>query len=131
MHKIYFDGASEPNPGHSAYAFSHIHDGKEIACQCGYIGICTNNFAEYCALYNSLMYCQIIGLRNISIFGDSQLVVQQVNEKYVVKSENLRKISQSCKKLLSELNISVEWVERENNTRADYLSKLPLAAIRS
>ena len=123
---IYFDGAADPNPGPAAFGFSHRSLGSEVAFSCGYLGTQTNNVAEYHALLQSLLYCKLNSLRNIRIFGDSQLVIRQVLNVYKVKSESLKKLCDLCKNLTSELNVSLHWIPREENQRADYLSKLPL-----
>jgi len=123
---IYFDGAADPNPGHAAFGFSHRERGEEVAFQCGYIGHATNNVAEYVGLLNCLLYCNVHSIRDVKIFGDSQLVVNQLNGKYKVKNQNLKTLCDSCRQLSSELNVAVEWIPREKNERADYLSKLPL-----
>ena len=128
--KIYFDGAADPNPGHSAFGFSHVSDGNEVAFQCGYLGITTNNVAEYRALLQALLYCQTNSIKNVEIYGDSQLVVNQVNGVYKTRNKCLKDLCEMCKKLISELNVSVHWVYREDNQRADYLSKLPLNEIK-
>lgn len=123
---IYFDGAADPNPGNAAFGFSHQLRGKEVAFQCGYLGHHTNNVAEYNALLQALIYCKINSLKNVRIFGDSQLVIKQVLGTYKVKNESLKHLCEKCKILISELNISLHWICREENHRADYLSKLPL-----
>lgn len=123
---IYFDGAADPNPGHAAFGFSHQSSGKEVAFQCGYLGFQTNNVAEYNALLYALLYCKLNYLKNVRIFGDSQLIIKQVSGIYRVKNESLKKLCDMCKSLISELNITVHWISREENQRADYLSKIPL-----
>tara|TARA_B100000963_G_C22175300_1_gene472010 strand:+ start:153 stop:575 length:423 start_codon:yes stop_codon:yes gene_type:complete len=124
---IYFDGAAFPNPGHASFGFSHKQHGIEKAFECGYIGPrLTNNVAEYHALLHSLIYCKLNSMTNVRIFGDSQLVIKQVLGEWKVKNHSLRKMCDMCKSLVSELNVSLHWISREENQRADYLSKLPL-----
>ena len=128
---IYFDGAADPNPGHSAFGFSHRSSGNEVAFQCGYLGTQTNNVAEYNALLQALIYCKINSVKNVRIFGDSQLVIKQVLGEYKVKNESLKHLCVLCRGLVSELNISIHWISREANRRADYLSKLPLRDLKN
>ena len=125
---IHFDGASDPNPGYSGYAFTHFDsDSKEVYWECGYIGSNkTNNVAEYTALFKALTYCYTNQLYGMQIKGDSLLVVNQVNKKWKIKSESLRFLHSQCHKLLVDCNATLVWVPRENNKRADELSKIPL-----
>ena len=123
---IYFDGAADPNPGPAGFGFSHRSHGSEVAFCCGFLGTQTNNVAEYHGLVQSLLYCKLNSLQRIRIFGDSQLVIKQVLGTYKVKSESLRKLCDLCRSLVSELDVSLHWIPREENQRADYLSKLPL-----
>tara|TARA_B100001287_G_scaffold260762_1_gene249153 strand:- start:1119 stop:1547 length:429 start_codon:yes stop_codon:yes gene_type:complete len=122
---IYFDGSADPNPGKAAFGFSHIKDNVEVAFECGYIGNSTNNMAEYTGLLKALLYCKLNDIDSISIYGDSQLVVNQVNEVYRVKSHSLRQINTQCKELMKFLNVRVQWIDRNCNQRADFLSKIP------
>lgn len=125
---IFFDGsAAAPNPGKACFAFTHFFDDEEVHFECGYIGKASNNFSEYTALLRSLQYCAENGYRDTEIFGDSQLVVNQVNGQWKVKCQSLKNISTQCKKLLVETQSKLTWIPRDQNKRADFLSKLPLA----
>ena len=126
MDFIYFDGAADPNPGPASFGFSHQSGSQEIAFECGSIGIQTNNVAEYQALLHALIYCKLNSLKKVRIFGDSQLVIKQVTGVYKCKNDTLKKLCDMCKSLVSELDVSLSWICREENQRADYLSKLPL-----
>jgi len=135
MHSIYFDGAADPNPGNASFGFSHMFQNEtknvEISFSCGYIGVTTNNVAEYTALLKSLEYCKLNDIKDANIFGDSLLVVNQMNGKWKTKSENLARFQKLCKSLADELRANIYWVSREENIRADYLSKVPLNLLKN
>ena len=126
MQKIFFDGAADPNPGKASFGFCHIINDEEVSFSCGYIGITTNNVAEYTGLLKALEYCKLHEIRNVDIYGDSLLVVNQMNGKWKTKSENLALYHQLCKKLMHTLDCRIHWIRREENQRADTLSKMPL-----
>ena len=123
---IFFDGASDPNPGPSAYGFTYVKDSNEVHFECGYIGHNTNNAAEYTALLKALLYCKINKITDVQICGDSLLVVQQVNGLWRVKSDSLKQIHSMCVQLMKENAMTLKWIPREHNLRADRLSKIPL-----
>ena len=121
---IFFDGSSNPNPGPSGYGFTYSIDGKEKYNEYKYIGEETNNVAEYNGLLRSLQFCENNNLTDIQIFGDSLLVVNQVNDKWKIKSERLRNLHVQCTNIMKKTNLLVKWIPREKNGRADFLSKL-------
>lgn len=128
---IFFDGsAASPNPGKACFAFTHFMDNEEIHWECGFIGTATNNVAEYTSLLRALIYCKLNNIGGIEIRGDSLLVVNQVTGQWKLKSESLKSLNSICKQLCAELNVVLKWIPREENSRADYLSKLPLKEIR-
>mgnify|MGYP001438931031 CR=1 FL=1 len=129
MNVLYFDGAADPNPGHASFGFSHMIDEKEVAFSCGYIGVSTNNVAEYTALLKALEYCKLNNVTDAQIFGDSLLVVNQMNGTWKTKSDHLLPLQKVCKNLASELGAQVRWVSRVQNSRADYLSKVPVSLL--
>jgi len=127
MDIIHFDGACDRNPGCSAFGFSHSKLDTEVHFECGFIGEnYTNNYAEYSALLKALLYCKFANVNNPVIKGDSALVVNQVNGQWKVKCANLKDINTQCRKLMREVEANLVWIPREENIRADYLSKLPL-----
>ncbi len=116
---IYTDGASRKNPGESASGYM-IFDGKEenlLAHDALYNGIRTNNEAEYIAIISALERTgRDFGYKtSVRLYSDSELVVRQINGKYRVKEEGLRKL---CKKAveLSKKFMKCEFnnVRREN-----------------
>ena len=112
MIKIYTDGAARGNPGPAASGFVIFRGDKLIKKSAKYIGIATNNIAEYQAIINALRVCPRD--EEIKLFSDSKLVVNQLNGKYKVKKEHLKKLYAKAKLLMKELNIEkIEWVTRD------------------
>ncbi len=65
--------------------------------------------------------------QEVSIFLDSLLVVQQVNENFKVKSDNLKELYSQCKDLMNKINnLEIHHVRRELNKRADELANIAL-----
>ncbi len=127
MYEIYCDGASRSNPGEASIGVSIIKESKEIESIAQKIGIATNNVAEYESLKAALIYCVENNVEEVSIFLDSLLVVQQVNEKFKVKSDNLKELYKQCKDLMNKINnLEIHHVRRELNKRADELANIAL-----
>lgn len=111
--RIYTDGASRGNPGRSAIAFIIISN-TGLCVRSHYIGLHTNNEAEYIALIEALTYAKQIGLDNFDVFTDSQLLANQVSGKFKVKSEKLRLLHTRVKELKKELDFKITHIKREN-----------------
>ena len=119
--KLYTDGGSRGNPGPSAigYAILEIND-KLIKKESKYLGITTNNQAEYQALKQGLEMCQHMGYGMINVFMDSLLVVNQMKGIYKVKNRDLWPIYDSVREYLSNFkHVSFTHVPRELNKLAD------------
>ena len=88
------------------------------------IGIRTNNEAEYSALIEGIKACLDHKIYHVSIFSDSELIVNQVNGKYKLKDPKMIKLHAEVTKLCSELKSwTISHVPREQNVEADELSK--------
>lgn len=85
----------------------------------------TNNQAEYYGLLFGLHICQLLGLRRVHVFGDSQLVIYQMEGSFKVRSKNVMDLHCLCKELADKFeSIKYEAVPRELNTDADMMSKM-------
>lgn len=127
---IYTDGASRGNPGHSSYGFS-IQDtfGKTIYEEGKYIGIVTNNFAEYSAVLASLEYVKdnLDKATAINFLMDSKLVAEQLSGRYKIKSHNLIPLINKIRELEKSLgSISYKHIPRALNFKADSLANKAL-----
>ena len=126
-YQLYCDGASRSNPGDASIGISILLDGKEVHTISKKIGIATNNEAEYQALIDGLNYCVDNSIKEIQVFLDSNLVVEQVNKNFKVKAANLKVLNSKVDDLIQEFNfIEINHVYREENKRADQLANMAL-----
>ncbi len=121
---LYTDGASRGNPGHAGAGAVLIDEkGAVVATGKKYLGLCTNNVAEYRALILGLEEALRMHCRRLRIFLDSELLVNQINGSYRVKNENLKGLMQDVRKLLSFLDgYTVQHIGRSGNHLADGLA---------
>ena len=126
-YQLFCDGASRSNPGDASIGVSILLDGKEVHTISKKIGIATNNEAEYQALIDGLNYCVDNSIKEIKVFLDSNLVVEQVNKNFKVKAGNLKVLNSKVDDLIQEFNfIEINHVYREENKRADQLANMAL-----
>lgn len=126
---VWFDGACEPvNPGgHGTYGIVIEQGGELIHEASGYLGDgegMTNNVAEYEALLAALSYVQEEApTAPVTVHGDSELVIRQLTGDYAVRSARLRPLWREAKQRATGLDITFEWVPRDQNERADGLAQ--------
>lgn len=130
---IYCDGGSRGNPGPSASAFAVIKNGKAIHEESKFLGVETNNVAEYTAVLFAIKWLvQQIRIKNeeLIINLDSQLVERQLNNKYKVKNEKLKILNNQIKLLINKNNLLIKfiWNFRDKNHLADTLVNKELDA---
>jgi ribonuclease HI len=121
---IHVDGASRGNPG-LAGAGAIIKDskGEVIGELRRFLGMGTNNMAEYEALILALEEARSLGCDSVSVFADSELVVKQIKGIYKVKNEGLKGLFAIAKKLISQFSsFKISHVKREFNAEADRLA---------
>ncbi len=122
--KLYSDGASSGNPGRAGAGFVIFSDGKKIFENKIYLGIKTNNEAEYIAAIKCLKSARKMGFQNIVLFSDSQLLVNQITGKYKVKNDRLKPLHRSMILLLNQFKQwNIVHIYREKNKIADRLAK--------
>lgn len=119
---IYSDGGSRGNPGPSAAAFV-IVDGETVIDQGGeYLGITTNNQAEYHGVRLGLERAAERGIKLLEFRIDSMLVVNQLKGLYKIKNRELWPINERIQTLLKQFEgVKFNHVPRELNTMADSL----------
>ncbi len=119
--KIYTDGGSRGNPGPSAAAFVvEDMDGNVVEKSGDYIGITTNNQAEYQALKKALDRAISLGVKKVHIYMDSLLVVNQINGLFKVKNRDLWPIYEKVNELKGKFSvITFQQVPRQLNKIAD------------
>jgi len=121
---LYTDGASSSNPGPSGIGFVVYKNDKKIFEGSKYIGISTNNRAEYTALIEGLQFLISKNIKEADIFLDSQLVVKQLNGLYKVRDTYIKKLYYRVVPLTKEFKcISIKYIPREKNKEADKLAK--------
>jgi ribonuclease HI len=120
---VYVDGGSRGNPGPAGIGVVITdREGKELARANDYIGVATNNAAEYRALLLGLERARSLGARDVEIVNDSQLVERQVRGEYRVKKPELRVLHEQVLGLLGDFGSwSIRSVPREQNELADEL----------
>lgn len=128
MHKIYFDGACNPNPGPTGCgAVIYDEQGNVVAEISVPNGQGTNNQAEYSSLIFALEKAIDLGIRKAKIYGDSKLVINQLNGVWNCNDTALRVLNKRAMKLCYELDfVELSWIKRINNVHADKLSQLAL-----
>jgi len=120
---IYSDGGSRGNPGPSAAAFVIVDANLEVVASGGeFIGITTNNQAEYQGVRLGLEEAVRLGYRNIEFRIDSMLVVNQLRGLYTIKNRELWPINERINALIVNFDkIKFVHVPREQNQMADAL----------
>jgi len=125
---IYTDGCSKGNPGSAGIGIVMYNKSGEVAKKISrYIGMATNNYAEYTALKIALEEAYNMGARRVRLFLDSELVVRQLKGEYKIKSEDLKPLYESVTYLLKKFDYyEINHVNREFNKEADKLANLAL-----
>jgi formyltetrahydrofolate-dependent phosphoribosylglycinamide formyltransferase len=120
---IYTDGGSRGNPGPAAAGFILTdHTGTQLQAKASFLGLTTNNVAEYTAICKALEAAKQIGAKQLTVFSDSELLVKQINGEYKVKSEQIRPLFRQAVNLLGKFeNWKVQHITREKNEEADKL----------
>jgi ribonuclease HI len=117
------DGGARGNPGPAAFGYVlETEDGTVLAAHGEAIGVATNNVAEYRALVAGLQKALELGVDEVDVVSDSQLLVRQMTGEYKVKNEALRKLSRDAASLARQLRrVTYRAVPREHNELADRL----------
>jgi ribonuclease HI len=134
--QVHFDGACEPPKGGGVATYGFTVEGNGLDHEEFGLAVkpwsrhATNNVAEYVAAIRALEYLRSRQFRGpVLLFGDSQLVVRQMAGEYEVKAEHLRAYHARLTDLASQFEETrFHWIPREENVRADELSKAALRA---
>ena len=118
---VYADGGSRGNPGPSASGYVLYDEHHTMLVYRGiYLGITTNNQAEYTALKLALEEAKNLGAKDVSVFMDSMLVVNQMKGRFKVKNRDLWPIHDAIKNLSKEFrSVHFTQIPRESNRLAD------------
>jgi ribonuclease HI len=124
-----FDGCSKGNPGPAGIGAVISKSGSEEWCGCQFIGNKTNNQSEYSALILGLKEALSRNIKQLQVYGDSLLVINQVTGQFKVKNVQLQELYKEALSLITKFDYIVfNHVYREFNKRADQLSNLALEA---
>jgi ribonuclease HI len=123
--RLFTDGGARGNPGPAAFAYVlEADDGTVLAAHGEAIGVATNNVAEYRGLVEGLRKAGELGVDELEVVSDSELMVKQMRGEYKVKNEALRELSLEASSLARRIGIGrVRYtaVRREHNELADKL----------
>ncbi len=115
------DGASRGNPGESGIGVAIFDkDSNLINEACDYLGVATNNIAEYNALILGVKLSTKYNAKRVLFKSDSELMVKQIKGEYRVKNAQLKILFAEAQSLLKKLpNWKIMHVPREENKEAD------------
>ena len=120
------DGGSRGNPGPAGYGalVRDAETGTVLARRNGYLGVVTNNVAEYTGLIQGLTAAQGIDpTATIEVRMDSKLVVEQVSGRWQVKHPSMKPLARQAISLTSSFpSVRLTWVPRAQNSAADALA---------
>jgi ribonuclease H / adenosylcobalamin/alpha-ribazole phosphatase len=121
--KLFTDGGARGNPGPAAFAYVLEADGGTVLDAHGEaMGVATNNVAEYRALVAGLERARELGVEELEVVSDSELVVKQMRGEYKVKNAALRELALEAARLAREIGrVTYTSVRREENELADRL----------
>jgi ribonuclease HI len=121
--KLWTDGGARGNPGPAAFAYVlEAEDGTVLAAHGEAMGVATNNVAEYSALLAGLEKAGELGVDELEVVSDSELMVKQMRGEYKVKNEALRELSLRGAELARRVGrVTYTAVRREHNELADRL----------
>ena len=117
--KLFTDGGARGNPGPAAAAFVlEREDGTVVDARGDAIGVQTNNVAEYMALVNGLRRAAELGVTEVEVVSDSELMVKQMRGEYKIKNQALREAARLARAFG---DVHYTAVRREHNQLADQL----------
>lgn len=121
---LFFDGCSKGNPGVAGAGACLCENENEIWFQTMFVGDHeTNNVAEYCGLIIGLEEAVRRNIQEITIKGDSELIIKQMRGEYKVKAPNLKELHKKATELSRKIpKTTFLHIYRHFNQRADELS---------
>ena len=121
--RLFTDGGARGNPGPAAAAFVlEAEDGTVLDARGEAIGVATNNVAEYRALLAGLEKAAELGVDELEVVSDSELLGKQMRGEYKVKNAALIDLSLEASRLAKQVgSVRYTAVRREHNELADRL----------
>jgi ribonuclease HI len=122
--RVYSDGAARGNPGPAgAGAVLLDAQGRVVERLGKYLGVQTNNHAEYMGLLLGLERARALGATEVEVFADSELMIRQLGGRYAVKSPTLKPLFERARALLRDFSrVKLNHVPRAMNAAADEMS---------
>lgn len=122
-YRLFIDGSSSPDAASIAWML-YDKKGKIIEEGGKKIGLATNNVAEYTAVIIGLLESLKLKVKNLQVYSDSQLLINQINGSYKVYSDNLIPFYIILKSIIPFFKkVEFIWVPREENESADKLAQ--------
>jgi probable phosphoglycerate mutase len=123
-HTAHCDGGSRGNPGPSGYgALIEDTEGRVVARLSEFLGVQTNNYAEYSGLLAVLQWAIENGAKRLRVVSDSELMVKQMKGLYKVKNPGLRPLWEEAKRRAARLEgFEMRHTLRGGNKEADRLA---------
>ncbi|KZM78326.1 bifunctional RNase H/acid phosphatase [Cellulosimicrobium sp. I38E] len=119
------DGGSRGNPGPAGFG-ALVRDGETgqvLAERAAYLGVTTNNVAEYSGLVAGLRAAaEIDPDARVTVRMDSRLVVEQMSGRWQIKHDDMRRLAAEAASVLPAEQVAYEWVPRAQNSAADALA---------
>lgn len=119
------DGGSRGNPGPAGYGAVVIEaeTGEVLVERDGYLGVTTNNVAEYSGLIAGLTAARDLGATRVRVRMDSRLVVEQMTGQWKVRHAGLKPLAAQARQLVAAFStVDFSWIPRADNVRADALA---------
>jgi ribonuclease HI len=122
--RLFTDGAARGNPGPAGAGAVIVNAEGHIVAKVGkFLGDSTNNVAEYMGLILGLKRAKAMGIKELDVLADSELMVKQLAGEYAVKAEHLKPLHLEAEALLKGFaDVSVRHIPREENAAADAMS---------
>jgi ribonuclease HI len=122
--RLFTDGAARGNPGPAGAGAVIVNvDGHIVAKVGKFLGDSTNNVAEYMGLILGLKRAKAMGIKELDVLADSELMVKQLSGEYAVKAEHLKPLHLEAEALLKGFaEVTVRHIPREENAAADAMS---------
>ncbi len=126
FYQFFIDGGARGNPGESGIGIVIQLKNKKKGFYF-YTGISTNNEAEYRALIKALKIAISKEIKNLKIYSDSELLCNQINGLYKVKSSSLMELYKDTKNLINKTKkFSISYIPRNKNKEADKLVNIAI-----
>jgi ribonuclease HI len=122
--RLFTDGAARGNPGPAGAGAVILNPEGHIVAKIGkFLGDSTNNVAEYMGLILGLKRAKAMGIKELDVLADSELMVKQLNGDYAVKAEHLKPLYDEARGLFKAFStIEIRHIPREENAQADAMS---------